>query len=426
MLQQQEAAMLQQQEHAMLQQQEHAMLQQQDHAMLQQQEQAMLQQQEQTLLQQHQQLQEQQHQQMQAGGGRDMDNSSAMQNFQSLLQQQQQLQGGDGNGAGSYDPQQQLFLQNLLSNQGQGQSSQAHSSQAHSSSSPSLLQSLLRNSGGGGGGAPAAEPHAAPPTASSMQQQTSPSLMGNGLSDAVTFDVAKRRLAVETMLMSEESRLRQLRESLQAQFIQQHSQTPTSAPHEDANQMFNSAARDNRGGAGDEAGNTMLMDKLQHLLRGGNAEGGNNMMDNVGSGGASMHGNYGRMSEPVGSGSNLSHEAMLQALSQQHSNSSVPMMQNLSSDAQGMAAFGGAGGGGGGMASNLHSMLNNPPADRMGALGQFFGSSGSNGTGGGRTNSTPGASGGLQNRDGRGAVDQHVLNSLSGLFPNYQGDRNQF
>lgn len=426
MLQQQEAAMLQQQEHAMLQQQEHAMLQQQDHAMLQQQEQAMLQQQEQTLLQQHQQLQEQQHQQMQAGGGRDMDNSSAMQNFQSLLQQQQQLQGGDGNGAGSYDPQQQLFLQNLLSNQGQGQSSQAHSSQAHSSSSPSLLQSLLRNSGGGGGGAPAAEPHAAPPTASSMQQQTSPSLMGNGLSDAVTFDVAKRRLAVETMLMSEESRLRQLRESLQAQFIQQHSQTPTSAPHEDANQMFNSAARDNRGGAGDEAGNTMLMDKLQHLLRGGNAEGGNNMMDNVGSGGASMHGNYGRMSEPVGSGSNLSHEAMLQALSQQHSNSSVPMMQNLSSDAQGMAAFGGAGGGGGGMASNLHSMLNNPPADRMGALGQFFGSSGSNGAGGGRTNSTPGASGGLQNRDGRGAVDQHVLNSLSGLFPNYQGDRNQF
>lgn len=418
--------MLQQQEHAMLQQQEHAMLQQQDHAMLQQQEQAMLQQQEQTLLQQHQQLQEQQHQQMQAGGGRDMDNSSAMQNFQSLLQQQQQLQGGDGNGAGSYDPQQQLFLQNLLSNQGQGQSSQAHSSQAHSSSSPSLLQSLLRNSGGGGGGAPAAEPHAAPPTASSMQQQTSPSLMGNGLSDAVTFDVAKRRLAVETMLMSEESRLRQLRESLQAQFIQQHSQTPTSAPHEDANQMFNSAARDNRGGAGDEAGNTMLMDKLQHLLRGGNAEGGNNMMDNVGSGGASMHGNYGRMSEPVGSGSNLSHEAMLQALSQQHSNSSVPMMQNLSSDAQGMAAFGGAGGGGGGMASNLHSMLNNPPADRMGALGQFFGSSGSNGAGGGRTNSTPGASGGLQNRDGRGAVDQHVLNSLSGLFPNYQGDRNQF
>lgn len=389
--------------------------------MLQQQEQAMLQQQEQTLIQQHQQLQEQQHQQMQAGGGRDMDNSSAMQNFQSLLQQQQQLQGGDGNGAGSYDPQQQLFLQNLLSNQGQGQSSQAHSL-----SSPSLLQSLLRNSGGGG--APAADPHAAPPTASSMQQQTSPSLMGNGLSDAVTFDVAKRRLAVETMLMSEESRLRQLRESLQAQFIQQHSQTPTSAPHEDANQMFNSVARDNRGGAGDEAGNTMLMDKLQHLLRGGNAEGGNNMMENVGSGGASMHGNYGRMSEPVGSGSNLSHEAMLQALSQQHSNSSVPMgMQNLSSaDAQGMAAFGGAGGGGGGAASNLHSMLNNPPADRMGALGQFFGSSGSNGAGGGRTNSTPGASGGLQNRDGRGAVDQHVLNSLSGLFPNYQGDRNQF
>ena len=44
-------------------------------------------------------------------------------------------------------------------------------------------------------------------------------LAGGGLSDALTHDVVHRRIVIESMLMSEENRLRQLRESLQSQFV---------------------------------------------------------------------------------------------------------------------------------------------------------------------------------------------------------------
>lgn len=106
------------------------------------------------------------------------------------------LQNVSANRQEQLDPVQQALLQSLLANQ-----------QRDFPEAGNQL-SLLRGA------------NFSPSNSSAMQNQASLNT-GHTFSDALTFDVVNRRLAIESMLMSEESRLRQLREALQSQFISQ-------------------------------------------------------------------------------------------------------------------------------------------------------------------------------------------------------------
>eukprot|EP01082_Thalassiosira_pseudonana_P011587 g10012.t1 g10012 contig4:1050094-1051890(+) len=134
-------------------------------------------------------------------------------NISNLLSQQQSCQQGDQGGVGAclpltmrqdapsrlqnLDPVQQAIVQSVLANQ-------AQQCQARDAPAPSPLAMA-------GGNIPSLN------NSSAMSQ-----FVGNrNILDSLTYDVVHRRLQLETMLMSEESRLRQIRENLQTQFISQ-------------------------------------------------------------------------------------------------------------------------------------------------------------------------------------------------------------
>jgi hypothetical protein len=274
---------------------------------------------------------------------------------------------------------QQLYLLQSIFNQGQGQQTQANEA-----TTASLLRSLLSNGDGS----------RADPLVSAPQRQPSPSYLGNAISSALTSNVMQRRIAVESMLISEETRLRQIREALQAQFVSQ-SRPP---PHEESDHFFSST----RDRANEEVKKALLAEKLQMLLCGENSERANDC--NARS--ASCQASFARAAEPPAPAAPPTAEAMLRALTQ--SNSAAPMMRNLSPEAQALAFF------------QQNAPATDHSQDRAGALAQLLSLGPSNSTS--YAPPFPSLAAALQNRN-RNAAESHMINSLSGLFPPYnQGD----